>query len=89
MMVWQQEVLHQELEGVLVQQGVVKVHPGLEVEMEVLQVKAKACPVLEGVACPALEGVANPAQGGFQYSFSCLCVDPCGSPLNRWMRVES
>ena len=35
------------------------------------------------------EALVNQEQGGFEHFFSCLCADPCGSPLNGWMRIES
>jgi hypothetical protein len=44
---------------------------------------------LEVMAYRGVEAMVEPAMVGFEHFFSCLCVDPSGSPLTRWMRVES
>tara|TARA_B110001452_G_scaffold61818_1_gene48563 strand:- start:405 stop:689 length:285 start_codon:yes stop_codon:yes gene_type:complete len=94
MMVWNLQLSHRGVGEVLVRQGVAVVRQGVAVVRQGVVVHQE--PEAEMVGQRVLEeayqragAVANPEQGGFEHSFSCLCVDPCGSPLNRWMRVES
>tara|TARA_B110000483_G_C17848341_1_gene409380 strand:- start:1 stop:291 length:291 start_codon:yes stop_codon:yes gene_type:complete len=92
-----QERLRQALEAELGPQGEAKLlqEPEVELEQQVVggglqgQGVAKQDPWVQAKPCQGEVGVVNPVQGGLEHSFSCLCADPCGSPLNRWMRVES
>lgn len=52
-------------------------------------VRPEAVELQAEAACPVAVEVAYPVLEGSERSFSCLCVDPCGSPLNGWKRMES
>jgi hypothetical protein len=87
----EQELAHPARVVALAPQGV-EVEPELQ-GVEVEQVHLAKEEALVNLREPELaclgEAMVNQAQGGFERLFSCLCADPCGSPLNRWMRVES